>query len=119
MGTKTSEETIGTWRSIIEGRKASGLSVIAYCQRIGKSVYQYRYWYRRLRNERAIVVMPPARAEGFIELAPYSSCGEADQGIDIRIGSATIALTPTTDEILFRRALSSVAAVLGGGAAGR
>jgi hypothetical protein len=119
MGTRTSEETLAAWRAIIDGKKASGLSVIDYCQRIGKTVHQFRYWYRRLRNEGAMVALPQVPAEGFIELARFSSCRETEMGIDIQIGTATIALTPTTDEALFRRALSTVAAVLGGGEARR
>ena len=48
----TTSAAAGRWRRIIREQRTSGLSVAAYCQRIGVSTWSFYSWRLRLRAER-------------------------------------------------------------------
>ena len=73
---KTESATWRKWRRIVDGQRASGLSVAAFCRRHGLAAASLYAWRRRLAQagwapafvEAKVVGPPPAQAAGAIEV---------------------------------------------------
>lgn len=56
--------SIQQWKSIIQDRNNSGMTVDAYCKKNGLSRHAYFYWLRMIREE----ALEQPSASGFVEL---------------------------------------------------
>ncbi|MDD6481626.1 MAG: hypothetical protein PUF65_05095 [Lachnospiraceae bacterium] len=67
MDTRSAKRSycIQQWKSIIQDRNNSGLTVDAYCEKNGLSRHSYFYWLRIIREE----ALNQTTSSGFVELS--------------------------------------------------
>ena len=104
----TKEYRYSHWFQIIQERNESGLSIKAYCEKVGIHPNVYHYWQRKLR---AAALLASNRAESMVEVnlpAPQGwaicetkSTANDQSTIEIEIGHSRIsASTATNPELL-------------------
>jgi transposase-like protein len=81
---------IQQWKSIIQDRNNSGMSVNAYCKQNGISRNSYFYWLRIIREETLAQQAP----SGFVELNPQT---DSESGLSVVTAFPTE--TPETSQL--------------------
>jgi hypothetical protein len=87
------------WRGVMEQWRQSGLKRAAFCRERGVTVWQLRYWHRRLAGE------APSSCGVF---APVRSVGGS--GLRLRLGGLELEVEPGFDEATMKRLLRALGA---------
>ena len=108
---------IQQWKSIIQDRNNSGMTVDAYCNQNGLSRHAYFYWLRIIRE----ATLEQPAASGFVELSLPADAGaetslitavaaeKAEQSqLILSINGITIQVTENTSSALLARTIGVV-----------
>jgi len=108
----TKEYRISHWSQIIQERNESGLSIKAYCEKVGIHQNVYHYWQRRLREA---AIMASGHEETITEInlpvpVPdgWAVCESKDMAnaqstIQIEIGNSRISASESTNPELLEK----------------
>ena len=97
--TMTITERQDHWRGVVEQWRRSGLKRAAFCRERGMTVWQFRYWHRRLAGE------APSGSGVF---APVRSVGGS--GLRLRLGGLELEVEAGFDEATLKRLLRALGA---------
>ncbi len=79
-------DAAGRWREILRRQAGSGLSVVAYCRRVGVSTASFYLWRRKLRNIAADAHATPSWLRGSRSGCTFAEVRVASEGAMGRVG---------------------------------
>jgi hypothetical protein len=99
---KQNPEKTGHWRQQVEAYKASGISRKEYCEKNQIKLSTFDYWRKKFSS--------PGEKKGSAWI-PIKIAEDSSLGIDLRVGSVTIAVKPGFDRALLTELLQTISAI--------